>query len=59
MNYIKRNLEKVVSQVTKEYPVVLVTRIWYLSPLNYDIVPSWETIEERRLPLFYRSEEPS
>ena len=25
MNYIKRNLEKVVSQVTKEYPVVLVT----------------------------------
>lgn len=25
MNYIKRNLENVVSQVTKEYPVVLVT----------------------------------
>lgn len=25
MNYIKRNLERVVSQVTKEYPVVLVT----------------------------------
>ena len=25
MSYIKRNLEKVVSQVTKEYPVVLVT----------------------------------
>ena len=25
MNYITRNLEKVVSQVTKEYPVVLVT----------------------------------
>lgn len=25
MNYIKRNLEKIVSQVTKEYPVLLVT----------------------------------
>ena len=25
MNYITRNLENVVSQVTKEYPVVLVT----------------------------------
>ena len=25
MNYIKRNLEKVVNQVTKEYPVILVT----------------------------------
>ncbi len=25
MNYIKRNLENVVNQVTKEYPVVLVT----------------------------------
>ena len=25
MSYIKRNLEDVVSQVTKEYPVVLVT----------------------------------
>ncbi len=25
MNYISRNLEKVVSEVTKEYPVVLVT----------------------------------
>jgi hypothetical protein len=25
MNYITRNLEKVVNQVTKEYPVVLVT----------------------------------
>ena len=25
MNYIKRNLEDVVKQVTKEYPVVLVT----------------------------------
>ena len=25
MNYIKRSLEKVVSEVTKEYPVVLVT----------------------------------
>lgn len=25
MNYIKRNLESVVNQVTKEYPVILVT----------------------------------
>ncbi len=25
MNYISRSLEKVVSEVTKEYPVVLVT----------------------------------
>lgn len=25
MSYIKRNLENVVNQVTKEYPVVLVT----------------------------------
>ena len=25
MNYINRNLEKVVAEVTKEYPVVLVT----------------------------------
>ena len=25
MNYISRNLEKVVAEVTKEYPVVLVT----------------------------------
>lgn len=39
MNYIKRNLEKVINEVTKEYPVVLVTGSQFFELLDKSSTP--------------------